>query len=158
MKITHVGTLLLQPFPWVLVRVKTDSGLVGIGEAYHGAGVHQIAVDPRLTRALIGHNPLIVPQASPKPLKDHEDFVNWRNMAGFPQFPDAVRVVILGQDPYPTPGHAHGFAFSARADTKPLPRSLSNIYKEMVPTARIELAASSLPWKRIYQLSYVGDY
>ena len=46
--------------------------------------------------------------------------------------PGAVRVVILGQDPYPTPGHAHGFAFSARADTKPLPRSLSNIYKEMV--------------------------
>ena len=60
MKITHVGTLLLQPFPWVLVRVKTDSGLVGIGEAYHGAGVHQIAVDPRLTRALIGQNPLNV--------------------------------------------------------------------------------------------------
>lgn len=45
MKITHIGTLLLQPFPWVLVRVKTDSGLVGIGEAYHGAGVHQITVD-----------------------------------------------------------------------------------------------------------------
>ena len=60
MKITHIGTLLLQPFPWVLVRVKTDSGLVGIGEAYHGAGVHQIAVDPRLTRALIGQNPLNV--------------------------------------------------------------------------------------------------
>jgi len=60
MKITHVGTLLLKPFPWVLVRVKTDSGLVGIGEAYHGAGVHQIAVDPRLTRALIGQNPLNV--------------------------------------------------------------------------------------------------
>lgn len=45
--------------------------------------------------------------------------------------PDAVRVVILGQDPYPTPGHAHGFAFSAAADTRPLPRSLSNIFKEM---------------------------
>ena len=60
MKITHIGTLLLQPFPWVLVRVKTDSGLVGIGEAYHGAGVHQITVDPRLTRALIGQNPLDV--------------------------------------------------------------------------------------------------
>ena len=60
MKITHIGTLLLQPFPWVLVRVKTDSGLVGIGEAYHGAGVHQITVDPRLTRALIGQNPLNV--------------------------------------------------------------------------------------------------
>jgi len=60
MKITHIGTILLQPFPWVLVRVKTDSGIVGIGEAYHGAGVHQIAVDTRLTRALIGQNPLDV--------------------------------------------------------------------------------------------------
>ena len=60
MKITHIGTLLLQPFPWVLVRVKTDSGIAGIGEAYHGAGVHQIAVDPRLTRALIGQSPLDV--------------------------------------------------------------------------------------------------
>jgi uracil-DNA glycosylase len=45
--------------------------------------------------------------------------------------PDAVRVVILGQDPYPTSGHAHGFAFSAEAGTRPLPRSLSNIFKEM---------------------------
>ncbi|MGR3805511.1 uracil-DNA glycosylase [Marinibacterium profundimaris] len=45
--------------------------------------------------------------------------------------PDAVQVVILGQDPYPTPGHAHGLAFSAAPDVRPLPRSLSNIYKEM---------------------------
>ena len=45
--------------------------------------------------------------------------------------PAETRVVILGQDPYPTPGHAHGFAFSAHKDTHPLPRSLSNIYKEM---------------------------
>ena len=45
--------------------------------------------------------------------------------------PDAVEVVILGQDPYPTPGHAHGFAFSAEPDTHPLPRSLANIFKEL---------------------------
>ncbi len=45
--------------------------------------------------------------------------------------PDDVRVVILGQDPYPTRGHAHGFAFSAEPETIPLPRSLSNIFKEM---------------------------
>jgi uracil-DNA glycosylase len=45
--------------------------------------------------------------------------------------PEAVRVVILGQDPYPTPGHAHGLAFSAEPEVRPLPRSLSNIYKEM---------------------------
>ena len=44
--------------------------------------------------------------------------------------PDRVRVVILGQDPYPTPGHAHGFAFSVTPET-PLPRSLANIYREM---------------------------
>ncbi|SDK13859.1 uracil-DNA glycosylase [Aliiruegeria lutimaris] len=45
--------------------------------------------------------------------------------------PEQTRVVILGQDPYPTPGHAHGLAFSAEADVRPLPRSLGNIYKEM---------------------------
>ncbi|MEM8788908.1 MAG: uracil-DNA glycosylase [Pseudomonadota bacterium] len=45
--------------------------------------------------------------------------------------PDAVRAVILGQDPYPTPGHAHGFAFSVTPKTRPLPRSLVNIYKEL---------------------------
>ncbi|MGR3713775.1 MAG: uracil-DNA glycosylase [Shimia sp.] len=43
-----------------------------------------------------------------------------------------VRVVILGQDPYPTPGHAHGLAFSVAPDVRPLPRSLNNIFKEMV--------------------------
>ncbi|MCH2164315.1 MAG: uracil-DNA glycosylase [Marinovum sp.] len=45
--------------------------------------------------------------------------------------PDDVRVVILGQDPYPTPGHAHGHAFSVEPDVTPLPRSLKNIYTEM---------------------------
>lgn len=46
--------------------------------------------------------------------------------------PDDVRVVILGQDPYPTPGHAHGLSFSVEPDVRPLPRSLGNIYKEVV--------------------------
>ncbi|SEC63482.1 Uracil-DNA glycosylase [Rhizobiales bacterium GAS191] len=44
---------------------------------------------------------------------------------------DTVRVVILGQDPYPTPGHAHGLAFSVKAGVKPLPASLRNIFKEL---------------------------
>lgn len=57
MKITSIGSVLLTPFPWVLIKVHTDVGLTGIGEAYHGAGVHQIAVDERLTRALIGQDP-----------------------------------------------------------------------------------------------------
>ncbi len=45
--------------------------------------------------------------------------------------PGDTKVVILGQDPYPTPGHAHGLAFSAEPDVHPLPKSLANIYKEM---------------------------
>lgn len=57
MKITHIGSILLQPFPWVFVKVETDEGITGIGEAYHGAGVHQIVVDPRLQRALLGQEP-----------------------------------------------------------------------------------------------------
>ena len=44
--------------------------------------------------------------------------------------PAEVRVVILGQDPYPTPGHADGLAFSVRPEA-PFPRSLSNIFTEM---------------------------
>lgn len=43
---------------------------------------------------------------------------------------ESVRVVILGQDPYPTPGHAVGWSFSTRRDVRPLPRSLTNIYAE----------------------------
>jgi uracil-DNA glycosylase len=41
-----------------------------------------------------------------------------------------VRVVILGQDPYPTPGHAHGLCFSVRPGVA-LPASLRNIYREL---------------------------
>jgi uracil-DNA glycosylase len=44
---------------------------------------------------------------------------------------DNVKVVILGQDPYPTLGHAHGLSFSVLPSVKPLPRSLINIYKEL---------------------------
>jgi uracil-DNA glycosylase len=43
---------------------------------------------------------------------------------------DQVRVLIVGQDPYPTPGHAVGLSFSVASDVRPLPRSLENIYKE----------------------------
>lgn len=42
-----------------------------------------------------------------------------------------VKVLIVGQDPYPTPGHAVGLSFSVDRGTSPLPRSLSNIYKEL---------------------------
>ncbi|SHJ73490.1 Uracil-DNA glycosylase [Tessaracoccus bendigoensis DSM 12906] len=42
-----------------------------------------------------------------------------------------VRVLVLGQDPYPTPGHAVGLSFSVSPEVRPLPGSLRNIYKEL---------------------------
>ncbi|AJK68718.1 Uracil-DNA glycosylase [Corynebacterium marinum DSM 44953] len=44
---------------------------------------------------------------------------------------DEVKVLIVGQDPYPTPGHAMGLSFSTRPGVRPLPRSLANIYREL---------------------------
>ncbi|MGA5410646.1 uracil-DNA glycosylase [Streptomyces lavendulocolor] len=42
-----------------------------------------------------------------------------------------VRVLIVGQDPYPTPGHAVGLSFSVAPEVRPLPGSLENIFREM---------------------------
>ncbi|HQI65054.1 MAG TPA: uracil-DNA glycosylase [Rhodoglobus sp.] len=42
-----------------------------------------------------------------------------------------VRVLIVGQDPYPTPGHPIGLSFAVERDVRPVPRSLANIYKEL---------------------------
>ena len=44
---------------------------------------------------------------------------------------DDVKVLIVGQDPYPTPGHAVGLSFSVAPEVRPVPRSLQNIYAEM---------------------------
>lgn len=61
---------------------------------------------------------------------------------------DKVRVLIVGQDPYPTPGHAMGLSFSVAPDVKPVPRSLSNIFSEY--TKDLELPTPSngdlSPW------------
>lgn len=45
---------------------------------------------------------------------------------------DQVRVLVVGQDPYPTPGHAIGLSFAVAPDVRPLPRSLVNIHRELV--------------------------
>ena len=42
-----------------------------------------------------------------------------------------VRVLIVGQDPYPTPGHPVGLSFSVAPEVRPIPRSLANIYREL---------------------------
>lgn len=59
-----------------------------------------------------------------------------------------VRVLIVGQDPYPTPGHAVGLAFSVAPDVRPLPKSLINIYRELHDDLGIAPAPSGdlTPW------------
>ncbi|WP_328540075.1 uracil-DNA glycosylase [Streptomyces sp. NBC_00344] len=52
-------------------------------------------------------------------------------LRAFQQPFDAVRVLIVGQDPYPTPGHAVGLSFSVAPDVRPVPGSLENIFREM---------------------------
>ncbi len=60
----------------------------------------------------------------------------------------AVRVLIVGQDPYPTPGHAVGLSFSVGPDVRPVPRSLANIYREYVTDLDLPLPATGdlSPW------------
>jgi uracil-DNA glycosylase len=53
-------------------------------------------------------------------------------LRAFSQPFDDVRVLIVGQDPYPTPGHAVGLSFSVGPDVRPLPPSLVNIFREYV--------------------------
>lgn len=52
-------------------------------------------------------------------------------MRAFEQPVDSVRVLIVGQDPYPTPGHAIGLSFAVSPETSPLPRSLQNMMREL---------------------------
>lgn len=57
---------------------------------------------------------------------------------------EQVRVVIVGQDPYPTPGHAHGLAFSVPDEVRPLPRSLANIFAELKTDLGVERSRGDL--------------
>ena len=59
-----------------------------------------------------------------------------------------VKILIVGQDPYPTPGHPVGLSFSVASHVRPIPRSLQNIYAEMHADLGIKPAASGdlTPW------------
>jgi uracil-DNA glycosylase len=56
----------------------------------------------------------------------------------------STRVVIFGQDPYPTKGHAHGLAFSVDSKVSPLPASLRNIYRELESDVNARRASGDL--------------
>ncbi|MFD9827792.1 uracil-DNA glycosylase [Tsukamurella tyrosinosolvens] len=61
---------------------------------------------------------------------------------------DDVRVLIVGQDPYPTPGHAVGLSFSVDPAVRPIPRSLQNIYREYCDDLELPMPANGdlSPW------------
>jgi uracil-DNA glycosylase len=71
-----------------------------------------------------------------------------RILAAFQQPFDDVRVLLVGQDPYPTPGHPIGLCFSVAPDVRPVPKSLANIFTEY--QSDLGLAAPSngdlTPW------------
>lgn len=69
-------------------------------------------------------------------------------LRAFTQPFDSVRVLIVGQDPYPTPGHPVGLSFSVAPDVRPLPRSLQNIYAELQTDLGVPTPANGdlSPW------------
>jgi len=71
-------------------------------------------------------------------------------LRAFDQPLDDVRVLIVGQDPYPTPGHAVGLSFSVAPDVRPLPRSLQNIFRELSDDLGLPAPANGdlTPWTR----------
>ena len=62
---------------------------------------------------------------------------------------DEVKVLIVGQDPYPTPGHPMGLSFSVQPGVRP-PRSLENIFTELVSDLGVDRPTSGdlTPWSR----------
>jgi uracil-DNA glycosylase len=69
-------------------------------------------------------------------------------LRAFSQPFDDVKVLIVGQDPYPTPGHAIGLSFAVAPDVRPIPKSLINIYKEYVTDLGLPTPANGdlTPW------------
>lgn len=69
-------------------------------------------------------------------------------LRAFTQPLEDVRVLILGQDPYPTPGHPIGLSFAVDAGVRPLPRSLQNIYRELVSDLGVPMPTTGdlTPW------------
>ena len=69
-------------------------------------------------------------------------------LRAFGQPLDTTRVLIVGQDPYPTPGHPIGLSFAVAPDVRPLPRSLVNIYTELQQDLGVPAPTSGdlTPW------------
>lgn len=114
--------------------------------------VHTSAVHPSWEEALAP----VEPQ-----LRALGDFLRTENAAGRGYLPPGkqilnafsrpmkdVKVLIVGQDPYPTPGHAMGLSFSVAPDVRPLPKSLINIFRELHDDIGVRIPESGdlTPW------------
>jgi uracil-DNA glycosylase len=71
-------------------------------------------------------------------------------LRAFAQPFDEVRVLLVGQDPYPTPGHPIGLSFAVAADVRPVPRSLANIFRELQDDLGLPAPTNGdlTPWTR----------
>jgi uracil-DNA glycosylase len=71
-------------------------------------------------------------------------------LRAFAQPFDEVRVLVVGQDPYPTPGHPIGLSFAVASDVRPLPRSLANIFRELQDDLGLPAPTNGdlTPWTR----------
>jgi uracil-DNA glycosylase len=69
-------------------------------------------------------------------------------LRAFQQPLQQVKVLIVGQDPYPTPGHPVGLSFSVAPDVRPIPRSLANIYRELMADVGVPAPSNGdlTPW------------
>jgi uracil-DNA glycosylase len=69
-------------------------------------------------------------------------------LRAFEQPLDDTRVLIVGQDPYPTPGHPIGLSFAVAPDVRPVPRRLANIYTELQDDLGVPAPTSGdlTPW------------
>lgn len=84
------------------------------------------ALDPVRDRVAAMGEWLRAEQAAGRPFLPDGD----RVLAAFGAPFERVRVLVVGQDPYPTPGHPIGLCFAVAPHVKPLPRSLQNIFRE----------------------------
>lgn len=69
-------------------------------------------------------------------------------LRAFKQPLEQVKVLVVGQDPYPTPGHPVGLSFSVAPDVRPIPRSLANIYRELMADVGVPAPSNGdlTPW------------
>jgi len=87
---------------------------------------------PEWQKALADYQPLVT-KIDSRINKDDVTPAYESIFAAYQLPPSEIKVAIFGQDPYPTPGYAHGLAFSVAPETQPLPASLRNIFKELMP-------------------------